>query len=425
MRAVNKPELCISSQDQTAARLDPHAVRQDFPILLNSTVKGKPLTFLDSAASSQKPRVVINTLKSFYEESYANIHRGVYHLSSRATDSFEKARVKIKDFINAGSQNEIIFVRGSTEAINLVAKSFGRMTMKEGDEILLSAMEHHANIVPWQLLRDQFGLVIKVIPMNKRGELLLDKYEEMFTSKTRFVGVNHVSNALGTINPVGEMTRIAHDHGVPILVDGAQGVPHMPVDVQQIGCDFYTVSGHKMYGPSGIGVLYGKSEHLEKMPPYQGGGDMIRSVSFEKTLFADPPARFEAGTPDIAGGVGLGAAVDYLESVGMERVHEYGKELLAYGTEVLSEIPGLTLIGTAKEKTSILSFVLEGIHPHDIGTILDSENIAVRTGHHCAQPVMDFFNLPATTRASLSLYNTREDIDRLAAGIRKVIKVFS
>jgi cysteine desulfurase/selenocysteine lyase len=422
MSTIGKPELCSSPQE-VAAAFDPYEIRKDFPIL-NSVIKGKPLVFLDSAASSQKPRVVINTLKSFYEESYANIHRGVYHLSSLATDAFERARVKIKDFIGAERAEEIIFVRGTTEAINLVAQSFGRMTFKEGDEILLSAMEHHANIVPWQLLRDQLGLTIKVIPMNDKGELLLDEYKKLFTSKTRMVGVNHVSNALGTVNPVKEMTQIAHEHDVPILVDGAQGSPHFAVDVKDIGCDFYTISGHKMYGPSGVGALYGKIEHLKQMPPYQGGGDMIRYVSFEKTMFADPPARFEAGTPDIAGGVGLGAAVDYLNNIGMDKVHAYGKELLEYGTEVLSSIDGLRFIGTAEEKTSILAFVLEGVHPHDIGTVLDSLGIAVRTGHHCAQPVMDFFQVPATTRASLSLYNVREDIDKLAEGLRKVIEVF-
>lgn len=407
----------------TAPAFDVHAVRADFPILSRG-MRGKPLTFLDSAASSQKPRVVIETLKSFYEASYANIHRGVYQLSAMATDAYERARATAARFINAADAREIVFVRNATEGINLVAASWGRTFMKEGDEVVLTAMEHHANIVPWQLLREQTGIRLKVVPMNERGELLLDEYRAALGPRAKLVAVSHVSNALGTVNPVREMTALAHERGIPVLLDGAQAVPHLPVDVQAIGCDFYVFSGHKAYGPTGSGVLWGRHELLKKMPPYMGGGDMIRHVTFEKTLFADPPHRFEAGTPDIAGAVGLGAALEYLENIGMEAVHRHGLELLDYGTRALAGLDGVRIIGTAAEKVSILSFAIEGIHPHDIGTILDGEGIAVRTGHHCAQPVMEFFGVPATTRASLSLYNTAEDIDRLVAGLAKVIEVF-
>jgi cysteine desulfurase/selenocysteine lyase len=403
--------------------LNPEKIRDDFPIF-SIQVRGKELTFLDSAASSQKPNAVIDTLTNFYKFGYANIHRGVYDLSAKATDAFEKTRTTVKDFINARDSREIVFVRGSTEAINLVANSYGRSQFQAGDEIIISAMEHHANIVPWQLLRDQIGIVIKVIPINDRGELLLEEFEKLITSKTKLVGVTHVSNALGTINPIKEIAAIAHAHGVAVLVDGAQGLPHLPVDVQDIDCDFYTISGHKAYAPTGSGVLYGKLELLNEMPPYQGGGDMIRSVTFEKTTFSDPPQRFEAGTPDIAGVVGLGEALRYLQKIGMDKVHAYNDILLEYGTNALQEIDGLKIIGTAAKKTSVMSFVIDGIHPHDIGTILDREGVAVRTGHHCAQPVMEFFKIPATTRASVSLYNNFEDIDRLVAGLKKVIEVF-
>ena len=402
---------------------DPAKVRSDFPIL-KSKVRGKPLTFLDSAASSQKPQVVIDTIKDVYENGYANIHRGVYQLSARATDAFENVRAKVARFINAKEDKEIIFVRGTTEAINLVASSYGGAFFEKGDEIILTAMEHHANIVPWQLLRDRIGIEIKVVPMNCRGELMLEAYDQHFSEKTKMVGIAHVSNSLGTINPVKDIIKMAHDRGVPVLVDGAQSTPHIPVDVQDLDADFYTVSAHKMYGPSGVGALYGKREHLEKMPPYQGGGDMITYVSFLKTLYAEIPSKFEAGTPDIAGVIGWGAAIDYLTTLGMESVHAYGNELLAYGTKILDDLDGVNIIGTADTKASIISFLIDGAHPHDIGTILDMEGIAVRTGHHCAQPVMDFYKIPATSRASLSVYNNKEDIDRLAEGIKKVIEVF-
>lgn len=402
--------------------LDPYKLRGDFPIL-QTTVRGKPLVFLDSAASSQKPQVVIDAISEFYKRSYANIHRGVYKLSALSTAAYENARVAVQRFINAADSREIVFVRNATEGINLVANSFGSSTMRKGDEVVITQMEHHANIVPWQMLRDRIGLNLKIAPMSQRGELLLEKFEKLLGQKTRMVAVTHVSNSLGTINPVREIIAIAHSKGIPVLVDGAQATPHMPVDVRDLDCDFYVFSSHKIYGPTGIGVLYGKLERLKKMPPYQGGGDMIKSVTFEKTIFADAPQRFEAGTPDIAGAVGLATAIEYLDNIGMENIHKYGTILLEYGTAALQQLDGLRLIGTAENKSPILSFVLDGVHPHDIGTILDSQGICVRTGHHCAQPVMDFYNLPATTRASMTFYNTIEDIDRLVDGLRKVIRV--
>jgi cysteine desulfurase/selenocysteine lyase len=399
-------------------------VRADFPILQQRT-HGKPLVFLDSAASAQKPRQVIEATSEFYRRDYANIHRGVYELSQRATDAFEGAREKVRAFLGAADSREIVFVRGTTEAINLVASTHGRRNVGAGDEILITAMEHHSNIVPWQMLCEEKGARLEVAPIDDRGELLLDEFEKLLSPRTRMVAVTHVSNALGTINPVREITRLAHERGVPVLLDGAQAVPHARVDVRDLDCDFYAFSAHKLFGPSGLGALYGKAELLEDMAPYQGGGEMILTVSFEKSSFKEIPHKFEAGTPDIAGAVGLGAAIDYVNGVGFDRIAAHEDDLLAYGTALLEEVPGLRMIGTASEKASVLSFVLDGIHPHDVGTILDREGIAVRTGHHCAQPVMERFGVPATTRASLALYNTRSDLDALLSGIRKAQEIFS
>lgn len=405
------------------AAFDVGKIREDFPIL-QQRVHGRPLVYLDNAATSQKPRRVIDAVSEFYAGYNANIHRGVHTLSERATEAFEGARTKVQRFINAAYAREIIFVRGATEAINLVAHSFGRARLKAGDEIILTQMEHHSNIVPWQLLRDQIGVVLRVAPMNEAGELLLDEYVKLFTPRTRLVTVVHMSNALGTINPVKEIVEIAHGHGVPVLLDGAQAAPHMRIDVQALDCEFYTFSGHKLYGPTGIGVLYGKTALLNEMPPYQGGGDMISMVTFEKTQYNSLPYKFEAGTPDIAGVIGLGAAIDYLDAIGLDAIAAHEHELLAYATEAAAEIRGLRLIGTARDKGSILSFALEGVHPHDIGTILDHEGVAIRSGHHCAMPVMDYFHVPATARASFALYNIKEEVDALMAAVRKVKEVF-
>ncbi len=399
-------------------------IRADFPILAQK-VHGKPLVYLDNAATSQKPRAVIDAILKFYEQECSNVHRGVHHLSEAATETYEAGRRKVQKFLNAAQSREIIFVRGTKEAINLVASSFGRKNVHTGDEVVITAMEHHSNIVPWQILCEERGARLRVAPMNDRGELLVDEFEKLLGPRTRIAALAHVSNALGTVNPVRRLIEMAHRRGVPVLLDGAQAAPHLRVDVADLGCDFYTVSGHKLFGPTGIGILYGRAAMLESLPPYQGGGDMISSVTFEKTLYNTIPHKFEAGTPNIAGTAGLGAAVDYLEGIGMDRIVAYEQELLRYGTAKLLEIPGVRLVGTAEEKAAVLSFVIEGIHPHDAGTILDQEGIAVRTGHHCAQPVMDRFGLPATTRASLSFYNTREEIDALAAGIRKVQEVFA
>jgi len=399
-------------------------VKEDFPIL-NQTVNGHPLVYLDNAATSQKPRSVIDALVGYYSADNSNVHRGVHTLSQRATDHYEEARTKVRRFINADDDREIIYVRGTTEGINLVAQTFGRENIHEGDEIIISAMEHHSNIVPWQMLCQERGAILKVAPIDDSGELLLDEYEALITSRTRLVSMVHVSNALGSIIPAKRAVEIAHAHGVPVLLDGAQAVAHAKVDVQDLDCDFYVFSGHKLYGPTGIGILYGKADLLEAMPPYQGGGEMIRSVTFEKTLYNVLPHKFEAGTPNIAGSIGLGAAVDYVEALGIERIGAYESGLLEYGTELLSRISSLKIIGTAKEKSGILSFVMDGIHPHDIGTILDAEGIAIRTGHHCAQPLMDRFGVPATARASLAFYNTKEDLDALAQAIDRVIEVFS
>lgn len=403
--------------------LDIARLRRDFPIL-SQTAHGKPLAYLDNAASTQKPQVMIDRLAKFYRSEYANIHRGVYELSQNATLVYETVREKVQHFLNARSSREIIFVRGTTEAINLVAQSYGRSRLQAGDEILITAMEHHSNIVPWQILCEQVGAVLRVAPMNQNGELLLEEFENLLSSKTKIVSIVHVSNALGTINPVKEVIARAHSRGIPVLVDGAQAVSHLRVDVQDLGCDFYALSAHKLFGPSGIGVLYGRTELLNAMPPYQGGGDMILSVSFEKTIFNEIPHKFEAGTPDIAGVIAFGATLDYLSTLDSVALRTYESELLEYATKQLSAIPQLRLIGTAKEKTSVLSFVLDGVHPHDVGTVLDMEGVAIRAGHHCAQPVMDFFGISATTRASLAFYNTREDIDQLVAGIHKVVEIF-
>lgn len=403
---------------------DVEKIRADFPVLLQ-TVNGKPLRYLDNAASAQVPNIVIERGSKYLEREHSNIHRGVHYLSQKATSAFEGAREKIKRFINARDVKECIFTRGCTEAINIVSHSYGRKFIGAGDEIIISAMEHHANIVPWQMLCEEKGAVLKVIPMNERGELVLDEYDNMFTEKTKFVSVVHISNALGTVNPVKQMIETAHKFGVPVLVDAAQSVPHARIDVQDLDCDFLAFSGHKMYAPTGSGVLYGKRELLEKMPPFMGGGDMIRTVTFEKTTFAGLPNKFEAGTPAIASQIGLGAAIDYLNSIDRDAALAYEHELLNYATERLSAIEGVKIIGTAREKASVLSFTIENVHPHDIGTILDQNGIAVRAGHHCAQPVMQFFDVPATARASFAFYNTKEEIDALADAVQKVIEVFA
>jgi cysteine desulfurase/selenocysteine lyase len=394
-------------------------VRQDFPIL-KEMVHGKPLVYLDNAATSQKPRAVIEAEQRFYENLCSNIHRGVHWLSEHATEAYEETRVKVQRFLNAAESREIIFVRGTTEAINLVASTYGKGNIQAGEEIIISAMEHHSNIVPWQILCGEKGARLRIAPIFDNGELDLEGFERLLNTRTRFVAVTHVSNVLGTVNPVAEIIRMAHQWNVPVLVDGAQAAPHLKADVRALDCDFYTLSGHKLFAPTGIGVLYGKAKLLEAMPPYQGGGDMIASVSFEKTQYNTIPYKFEAGTPNIAGTLGLGAAIDYVNRLGFENFGPYEHELLAYATEAISRVEGVRLIGTAKEKAAVISFVLDGIHPHDVGTILDREGIAVRTGHHCAQPLMDRFNVPATTRASLAFYNTFEEIEALEKGIRKV-----
>ena len=409
---------------ETVAEFDVARIREDFPIL-KQTVNGKPLVYLDNAATSQKPQAVLDALVRYYSTENANVHRGVHTLSQMATDDYEAARSKVQRFINAEDEREIIFVRGTTEAINLVAQTFGRQNIKEGDEIVISAMEHHSNIVPWQILCEEAGAKLRVIPMNDAGELLLDEYEKLLNQRTKLVSIAHVSNALGTINPAKQMVEIAHAQGVPVLLDGAQAVPHSAVDVRDLDCDFYAFSGHKVYGPTGIGILYGKAERLEAMPPYQGGGEMIKSVTFEKTIYNVIPHKFEAGTPNIAGSIGLGAAIDYVTDLGLDRISAYERSLLEYGTELLSSLSNVRVIGTAKEKSAILSFVMDGVHPHDIGTILDAEGVAIRTGHHCAQPVMERFGVSATARASLAFYNTKEEIDALIKGIDRVVEVFS
>ena len=403
---------------------DVERIRKDFPIL-SQEVHGRPLVYLDNAATTQKPQAVIEALETYYAADNANVHRGVHLLSERATQAYEAARSRIRRFLNAAEDREIVFVRGATEAINLVAQTYGRRMVGPGDEILITALEHHSNIVPWQMLCEEKGAALRVAPIDDAGEVDLDAYERLLGARTRLVAIAHVSNALGTVLPLGRMIEAAHRQGVPVLVDGAQAVAHMPVDVQGLGCDFYAFSGHKIYGPTGIGVLYGRAALLERMPPFQGGGDMIKAVTFEKTVYNDLPYKFEAGTPDIAGAIGLGTALEYLDGIGPDRVAAYEHELLAYGTQRLLAIPGVRLIGTARDKASVLSFAVEGIHAHDVGTILDREGIAVRAGHHCAMPVMARFGLAATTRASLALYNTREELDALCAGLGKVREIFS
>jgi cysteine desulfurase/selenocysteine lyase len=424
-----EPAGMSPSRHTTAERRPPsrpfdvRRVREDFPIL-KQRVRGKPLVYLDNAASAQKPQVVIDALSRFYSTSYANIHRGIHWLSEQATEAYESARANVQRFLGAAEASEILFVRGTTEAINLVAHSYGKTHVRAGDEILISAMEHHSNIVPWQMLCDATGAVLRVAPINDDGELLLEEYEKLLTPRTKLVAMAHVSNVLGTINPIRRIVELAHRRTVPVLVDGAQAVPHLAVDVQTLDCDFYACSGHKLFGPTGVGVLYGKAALLEAMPPYQGGGHMIQSVTFEKTTYGKVPDRFEAGTPNIAGVVGLGAAIDYMSDIGLEAITAYERELLTYATDRISRIPGMRLIGTAQDKAGVMSFVVDGVHPHDVGTFLDNEGIAIRAGHHCAQPLMSRFGVPATARASLALYNTPEDIDALAAGIHKSIEFF-
>jgi len=404
--------------------LNSETIRRDFPIL-DQQVHGRPLVYLDNAATCQKPAQVIDAMTRMYQHDYANVHRGVHTLSERSTAAYEGAREKVRKFINAASSKEIVFVRGTTEAINLVAQSYGRSNLAAGDEILITAMEHHSNIVPWQMLCQQTGAVLRVAPIDTRGELIFPEFEKLLNEKTRLVSVGHMSNALGTINPVQQIIAAAHARNVPVLLDGAQAAPHMHVDVQALDCDFYAFSGHKLYGPSGIGVLYGRQELLEAMPPYQGGGDMIRKVTFEETEYNILPYKFEAGTPSIVDTVGLGAAMDYLTEIGMDRLAAHEHELLLYATEKARKIPGLRIIGEAQQKGAILSFVLDSVHPHDIGTMLDSIGIAVRAGHHCAMPVMDFFQVPATARASFAVYNTKQEVDVLMEGIEKLIEVFA
>ena len=402
---------------------NPEDYRGDFPVL-SEKVYGKSLVYLDNAATTQKPRPVIETISRFYSRENANIHRGVFCLSEQATHSYESARIKVQRFINAASTREVVFVRGTTDAVNLVAGSFSKAFLKPGDEILITHLEHHSNIVPWQMACETTGAVLKVAPVNELGEVILDEFEKMLTSKTKIAAVAHVSNALGTVNPVREMIRLAHAKQVPVLLDGAQAVPHLKVDVQDLDCDFYAFSGHKMFGPTGIGVLYGKEQWLEKMPPVQGGGDMIRTVSLTQTTYNELPYKFEAGTPHIVGVIALGSAVDYLQQVGLDKIQAYEKELLDYATKSLLKIPGLKILGQARDKASVISFILGEAHAHDIGTILDREGIAIRAGHHCAMPIMDFFKVAATARASFAFYNTHQEVDALAAALQKVQEVF-
>ncbi len=417
-------EKIVIGEKRVVTAWDVERIREDFPVL-KQTVNGKPLVYLDNAASSQVPQVVIDRGSVYLEQEHSNIHRGVHYLSQRATTAYEGAREKVKRFINAREAKECIFVRGCTEGINLVMHGYGRKFVGEGDEVIISAMEHHSNIVPWQMLCEEKGARLRVIPINDAGELLLDEYDALLNERTKIVAVVHISNALGTVNPIKEIIARAHKQGVPVLIDGAQSAPHLAVDVQDLDCDFYVFSGHKMFAPTGSGVVYGKAEWLEKMNPFQGGGDMIRTVAFEKTTYAGLPNKFEAGTPAIASQIGLGAAIDYLESIGREQAVRYEHELLRYATEKISAIEGVRIIGTAREKASVLSFVIDEIHPHDIGTILDQEGIAVRAGHHCAQPVMKRLNVPATARASFAFYNTKQEIDTLAHAIERVIEVFA
>ncbi len=421
---ATEKSFSASETELTNGVWDVARVRADFPVL-SQTVNGQPLVYLDNAASSQVPQVVIERGTTYLREEHSNIHRGVHYLSQRATTAYEGAREKVRRFINAREARECIFVRGCTEGINLVMHGYGRKFVGAGDEIIISAMEHHANIVPWQMLCEEKGATLKVIPINDAGELLLDEYEALLNERTKLVAVMHVSNALGTINPIKEIVARAHKQGVPVLVDGAQGTPHLKIDVQDLDCDFYIISGHKMFAPTGSGVVYGKATLLERMNPFLGGGDMIRTVTFEKTTYAGLPNKFEAGTPAIASQIGLGAAIDYLHSIDRDAAHRYEQELLGYATERLAAVEGVRLIGTAREKAGVLAFVIEGVHPHDVGTILDQSGIAIRAGHHCAQPLMQRFNVPATARASFAFYNTKEEADQLVSAVEQVIEVFS
>ena len=404
--------------------LDVYSVRDDFPIL-KQQVNGSPLVYLDNGATSHKPQSVIDAIVQYYTTTNSNVHRGVHTMSQQATDGYEGARSKVRKFINASKDKEIIFTRNTTEGVNLVAHSYGRQNIGPGDDIIVSNMEHHSNIVPWQILCEEKGANLRVVPIDDSGELVMDEYQKMLSSRTRLVSITHVSNSLGTILPAKQIVELAHSHGAPVLLDGAQAVPHMSVDMQDLDCDFYVFSGHKLFGPTGIGILYGKENHLESMPPFLGGGDMIKSVTFEKTIYNDLPYKFEGGTPDIAGAIGLGAAIDYVNGLGFEQITAHEDELLQYGTDALKSIAGVKIVGTAAHKAGILSFVMDVAHPHDIGTILDEQGIAIRTGHHCAQPVMQRFQIPASARASLAFYNSKEDIDALVKGIDRDIEVFS
>ncbi|MAS83369.1 MAG: cysteine desulfurase CsdA [Legionellales bacterium] len=420
---MNKKNNTAEIQNQTNG-FDVEKIRKDFPIL-HQEINGKPLVYLDNAATTQKPKSVIDSIEKYYRGYNSNIHRGVHTLSENATEAYESARVKVKDFINANSTKEIVFVRGATEAINLVAQSFGRNTLSSEDEIIITELEHHANIVPWQLLSQQTGAKLKYVPINDDGELIESEYKKILNEKTRIVAVGHISNALGTINPIENMINLAHEYGAKVLIDGAQATSHTSVDVKKLNCDFYVFSGHKLFGPTGIGVLYGKEDLLEKMPPYQGGGDMIKMVTMKETQYNELPHKFEAGTPNISGVIGLGAAIDYVNKIGLENIENHEQQLLDYANQMASEITELKFVGTAKNKTSILSFTLDGIHPHDVGTILNNDGIAIRTGHHCAMPVMEYFQIPATSRASFSFYNTHAEVDVLIEGINKCSKVFN
>lgn len=397
-------------------------IRNDFPIL-NAKVRGKELVYLDNGATAQKPAMVIDAINTYYKDYNSNIHRGVHHLSQVATTAYEESREKLRGFINAPKLEEVIFTEGTTESINIVASCFGRNSLNKGDEVIISAMEHHSNIVPWQMICDEREAVLKVIPINNKGELLMDEYKKLLSDKTKLVAVIHISNTLGTINPVKEIIDLAHQNGALVLLDGAQAVPHIKVDVQDLGCDFYAFSGHKMFGPTGVGILYGKSEYLNEMPPYQGGGDMIKEVTFEKTTYNCLPHKFEAGTPNIVGGIGLGVAVDYMQEVGVDLIHNREEELLAYATEKIIKLKGVRIIGEAEHKAGVLSFVIEGAHPFDVGTLLDQLGVAVRTGHHCTQPLMDIFKIPGTIRASFAFYNTKEEVDKLISGLERALSM--
>lgn len=402
---------------------DVEKIRNDFPIL-KTIVHGKPLVYLDNAATTQKPQYVIDKANNYYKKYNANIHRGVHALSQEATEAFEESRIIVKKFINALGKNEIIFTRGTTESVNLVASTYGRVNINEGDEIIISHMEHHSNIVPWQMLCQEKNAKLKVIPINDDGELIFEQFEKMINNRTKFVSVVYASNTLGTVNPVKKIIDLAHSHNIPVMLDAAQAVNHLPIDVQELDCDFLAFSGHKLYGPTGIGILYGKVNHLDAMPPYMGGGDMISKVSFEETTYNELPHKFEAGTPHISGAIGLGAAIEYIEKIGLENIARHENELLIYATEAVSDLTGLRIIGTAKEKISVLSFHFENVHPHDVGTFLDFEGVAIRTGHHCTQPLMKRFNIPATSRASFGMYNTKQEVDILVAGLKKILEVF-